>query len=132
MVIFSTFHSRLHGSSITGYRNKVDSLLSKTFQTLWADATHRCRASIRTLSGPLVGPVQVGVRSRSQVRHGRDGPGTVGAAIYQTISWTVGYYAVTRTRQWMSFLPNSDKAFGPSASNSSSSEGFVGDFGAQR
>ena len=28
------------------------------------DATHRCRASIRTLNGPLLGPVQVGVRSK--------------------------------------------------------------------
>jgi hypothetical protein len=29
------------------------------------DAIHRCRASIRTLSGPLLGPVQVGVRFES-------------------------------------------------------------------
>jgi len=28
------------------------------------DGIHRCRASIRTLSGPLLGPVQVGVRSK--------------------------------------------------------------------
>src|SRR5207237_8294383 len=28
------------------------------------DATHRCRASIRTLNGPLLGPVHFGVRSK--------------------------------------------------------------------
>ena len=28
------------------------------------DAIHRCRASIRTLSGPLLGPVHFGVRSK--------------------------------------------------------------------
>ena len=38
-----------------------------------------CRASIRTLSGPLVGPVHVGVRSKTRVYHGRDGPGIVGS-----------------------------------------------------
>ncbi len=43
-----------------------------------ADATHRCRASIRTLNGPLLGPVQVGVRSKTQVHHSCDEPGIVG------------------------------------------------------
>ncbi len=43
-----------------------------------ADATHRCRASIRTLNGPLLGPVQVGVRSKTQVPHSCDEPGIVG------------------------------------------------------
>src|SRR5437879_988294 len=42
---------------------------------LLADATHRCRASIRTLNGPLLGPVHFGVRSKSQVHHHCDGPG---------------------------------------------------------
>src|SRR6266849_3955445 len=43
-----------------------------------ADATHRCRASIRILNGPLLGPVQVGVRSKTQVHHSCDEPGIVG------------------------------------------------------
>src|SRR6266849_389403 len=43
-----------------------------------ADATHCCRASIRTLNGPLLGPVQVGVRSKTQVHHSCDEPGIVG------------------------------------------------------
>jgi hypothetical protein len=41
-------------------------------------ATHRCLASIRTLNGPLRGPVQVGVRLQAQVHHDRDEPGLVG------------------------------------------------------
>src|SRR5260370_34333569 len=44
-------------------------------EKLLADATHRCRASIRTLNGPLLGPVHFGVRSKSQVHHHRAGPG---------------------------------------------------------
>ena len=47
-------------------------------QETLVDAIHRFRASIRTLSGPLLGPVQVGVRSKAQVRHDRDEPGIVG------------------------------------------------------
>src|SRR6266849_9886200 len=35
--------------------------------------------------GRLWGPVQVGVRSKYQVHHGRDEPGIVGAAIYREI-----------------------------------------------
>jgi hypothetical protein len=49
------------------------------------DAIHRCRASIRTLSGPRLGPVHFGVRSKTQVHHYRDRPGIVGAAIYRAI-----------------------------------------------
>jgi hypothetical protein len=44
-----------------------------------------CHASIRTLNGPLKGPVQVGVRSKYQVHRCRDEPGIVGAAIYRAI-----------------------------------------------
>jgi hypothetical protein len=33
-------------------------------------------------------------------------PGLLGAAIYRAISWTSAHYAVTRTRRWMSLLPN--------------------------
>jgi hypothetical protein len=42
----------------------VFSELTKLQETL-VDAIHRFRASIRTLSGPLLGPVQVGVRFES-------------------------------------------------------------------
>jgi hypothetical protein len=52
---------------------------------LWPTPPHRCHASIRTLNGPLKGPVQVGVRSNTQVHHCRDEPGIVGAAIYRAI-----------------------------------------------
>jgi hypothetical protein len=52
---------------------------------LWPTPPHRCHASIRTLNGPLQGPVQVGVRSNTQVHHCRDEPGIVGAAIYGEI-----------------------------------------------
>ncbi len=45
---------------------------------LWPTPPHRCRASIRTLNGPLLGPVHVGVRSKAQVHHHRDEPGIVG------------------------------------------------------
>lgn len=65
-----------------------------------------CRASIRTLSGPLVGPVHVGVRSKPRIHHDHDGPGIVGAAIYRAVSWTSTQNAVTRTRRWMSCLSN--------------------------
>jgi hypothetical protein len=64
-----------------------------------------CRASIRTLNGPRRGPVQVGVRSKAQVRHHGDGPGLLGAAIYSAISERISRSnAVTRTRRWMSWL----------------------------
>jgi hypothetical protein len=52
---------------------------------IWPTPPHRCHASIRTLNGPLKGPVQVGVRSNTQVHHCRDEPGIVGAAIYGEI-----------------------------------------------
>ena len=52
--------------------------LSISFPEVSPAPTHRCRASIRTLNGPLLGPVQVGVRSKAQVHHDRDGPGIVG------------------------------------------------------
>src|SRR5215472_13143125 len=59
----------------------------QVFSEVLPDAIHCCRASIRTLSGPLVGPVHVGVRFNSP------GPltavmdlGIVGAAIYGAIS----------------------------------------------
>jgi hypothetical protein len=53
-----------------------------------------------------VGPVHVGVRSKTRAHHDGDGPGIVGAAIYGAISWTGTQNAVTRTRRWMSLLPN--------------------------
>src|SRR5262244_3140526 len=59
---------------------------SDQLSTSLAGATHRCRASIRTLQGPSGGPVPVGVRSKAQVHHQGDGPGLLGAAIYAAIS----------------------------------------------
>ena len=67
-----------------------------------AGATHNCPASIRTLNGPLLGPVHFEVRFKAQVHHHRDEPGLLGAAIYREVSWTSTHPAVSRTRRWMS------------------------------
>ena len=49
------------------------------FSEILAGATHNCPASIRTLNGPLLGPVHVGVRFKAQVHHHGDGPGLLGS-----------------------------------------------------
>ena len=67
---------------ITNHR----SITSIRFPEVWLAPPTACRASIRTLNGPRRGPVQVGVRSKAQVHHHRDGPGLLGAAIYAAIS----------------------------------------------
>ena len=74
-------------SSIFSFRsqNILDLLRTKSSWKPWPTPPHRCHASIRTLNGPLKGPVQVGVRSKYQVHHSRDEPGIVGAAIYREI-----------------------------------------------
>jgi hypothetical protein len=68
-------------------QNILDPLLTKSVETLVDATTHRCRASIRTLNGPLLGPVQVGVRSKAQVHHQRDGPGIVGVLLSNVRSY---------------------------------------------
>jgi hypothetical protein len=45
-------------------QNILDLLRTKSSWKLWPTPPHRCHASIRTLNGPLQGPVQVGVRSK--------------------------------------------------------------------
>src|SRR5216683_6957772 len=67
-------------------QNILDLLRTKSSWKLWPTPPHRCHASIRTLNGPLQGPVQVGVRSKYP------GPSTavmnlglLGAAIYRAI-----------------------------------------------
>src|ERR1035437_4979158 len=45
-------------------QNILDLLRTKSSGKLWPTPPHRCHASIRTLNGPLKGPVQVGVRSK--------------------------------------------------------------------
>ena len=67
------------------------------FSEILAGAIHHCPASIRTLNGPLLGPVPVGVRFKAQVHHRRDGLGLLGAAIYREVSWTSAQSAVSRT-----------------------------------
>jgi hypothetical protein len=66
-------------------QNILDSLRTKSSGKLWPTPPHRCHASIRTLNGPLKGPVQVGVRSKYPGPPVRDEPGIVGAAIYGEI-----------------------------------------------
>ena len=62
--------------------------VSLIFPEILAGATHDCPASIRTLNGPFLGPVHVGVRFNAQVHHHSDGPGLLGAAISKAVSWT--------------------------------------------
>ena len=66
-------------------QNILDLLQTKPSGKLWPTPPHRCHASIRTLNGPLKGPVQVGVRSKYPGPSLRDEPGIVGAAIYRAI-----------------------------------------------
>jgi hypothetical protein len=67
------------GFGIAVHRAYIDSRLSKSSQKILASATHICPASIRTLNGPLLGSVHVGVRFKAQVHHHGDGPGLLGS-----------------------------------------------------
>src|SRR6516225_10005288 len=55
--------------------------LFPSFQKSWPAPPTIAPASIRTLNGPLLGPVHLGVRFKAQVHHHGDGPGLLGAAI---------------------------------------------------
>ena len=79
-------------------RNITCLRVSPIFSEILAGAIHHCPASIRTLNGPLLGPMPVGVRFKAQVHHRRDGLGLLGAAIYREVSWTSAQSAVSRTR----------------------------------
>src|SRR4029077_7958511 len=62
-------HTPPHRSGILHHHHFVSvtehsgSASNQDLRETLVDAPHRCRASIRTLNGPLPGPVQVGVRS---------------------------------------------------------------------
>src|SRR5215472_6915460 len=62
--------------------------VSPIFPEILAGATHNCPASIRTLNGPFLGPVHVGVRFKAQVHHRSDEPGLLGAAISNAVFLT--------------------------------------------
>src|SRR5271169_5521114 len=62
--------------------------VSQAFPEKPAGATHICPASIRTLNGPLLASVHVGVRFKAQVHHHGDGPGLLGAAISKAVFLT--------------------------------------------
>jgi hypothetical protein len=74
---FVSYWSGIFVFSIPLHKTWRGSLLQQSLLSILG-ATHRCRASIRTLNGPLRGPVQVGVRLQAQVHHDRDEPGIVG------------------------------------------------------
>ena len=117
----STFRTPL--TKLHRFSRSTESQLTRLSPSLLRSFASRhpcCRASIRTLNGPLVGPVHVGVRFNPQVHHRCHGPGVLlGAAIYRAISWTSTQNAVTRTRRRMSSLLNSwNKVLGPHAINS--------------
>jgi hypothetical protein len=66
-------------------QNIIDPLRTKSYEKTLADATHRCRASIRTLNGPLLARCNLGSdlspRSTTTVAD----LGLLGAAIYGAI-----------------------------------------------
>ena len=101
-------HNDLRGSTLTNFFPDYDPQSIGRFAFVpspsrsLAGSTHICRASIRTLNGPLWARCKLGsdLKPRS-VTIGTD----LGCWVLPSLersSWTSTGYAVTRTRRWMS------------------------------